>query len=388
MKKFGALLSVLMMSAVMQAQESTSQMSDKNILNHMDLGVNIGTLGIGVDVAVPIGNYVRVRAGYNYMPRFTLHADFSIETSKGGAAKYLEKIKNVDLEKKAAEIGVDLNQPEFKEYKDMFDKFRNVEAKDQVTMDLKPNLHQFKFLVDVMPFKNNKHWSFTTGFFVGPSTIGEACNQDKETLLLEAVTAYNDLYIDYLRNENDFAGHGEVAVLTQLFTSNGIAGVPLGYFEDGKKAMMVPNEDGTVSAELKITKVRPYIGFGYNTHLSRNKKWKLNVDAGVLFRCGKPHIYVDNIYKIDNTPLQGYFDENFIYHHVSGIGFNPDDYYYGDIVRPNEDMTDYDVDQPLQRVDLLNDLHDIPGKVGDMAKTISNLKVYPNVSVTFSYRLF
>ena len=381
-----------MLAAAVQAQESTLQKSDKNILNHMDLGVNIGTVGFGVDVAVPIGNYVRVRAGYNYIPRFTLHSDFSINTSKGGAVKYLEKIKNIDIDKKAAEIGVDLNQPEFKEYRDMFDKFRNVEAKDQVTMDLKPNVHQFKFLVDVMPFKNNKHWSFTTGFFVGNSNIGEAINQDKETLLLEAVTAYNNLYIDYLSNEKNFAGHGEVDKLTQLFTDNGIAGIPLGYFEDGKKAMMVPNADGTVSAELKITKVRPYIGFGYNTHLSRNKKWKLNVDAGVLFRCGKPKVYVDNVYSIDpNAPALLYVDDYSLgfpialpHDNYDIVHYNVDyDYNSGDDSQPM-----YFVDQPLQRVDLLNDLHDIPGKVGDMTKTISNLKVYPNVSVTFSYRLF
>ena len=373
-----------MLTAAVQAQESTSQKADKNILNHMDLGVNIGTVGFGVDVAVPIGNYVRVRAGYNYMPRFTLHSDFSIETSKGGAVKYLEKIKNLDIEKKAAEIGVDLSQPEYQQYKEMADKFRNVEAKDQVTMNLKPNMHQFKFLVDVMPFKNNKHWSFTTGFFVGNSNIGEACSQDKETLLLEAVNAYNNLYVSYCQNGIEGAYHQQ---LNDIFYKNGIAGIPLGYFEDGNKALMVPNEDGTVSAELKITKVRPYIGFGYNTNLSRNKKWKLNVDAGVMFRCGKPHIYVDNVYSIDpNAPAV-------LYDYAFGFP-NPHDNY--DIVHYNVDFKDgiddeslmYIVDQPLQRVDLLNDLHDIPGKVGDMTKTISNLKVYPNVSVTFSYRLF
>ncbi len=31
---------------------------------------------------------------------------------------------------------------------------------------------------------------------------------------------------------------------------------------------------------------------------------------------------------------------------------------------------------------------DIPGKVGDMVHKVKNFKVYPNASVTFSYRLF
>lgn len=391
MKKLGILVLLLSAAAAIQAQDKKSLftcMAQKNILSHMDIGVNVGTVGVGIDVAVPVTNYVRIRAGYNYMPRFTIHSNFPIETSHGDAVKYLEKIKSVDLEKKAAEVGIDLNLPEFKEYKDMSNKFRNVEAKDYVTMNLKPNLSQFKFFVDVIPFKNNRHWSFTAGIFVGSYNIGEACNHDKETLLLEAVTAYNNLYIDYLRNGRSLAGHGEVDKLTELFTENGIAGFPLGYFEDGKKAMMIPNKDGTVSTELKVNKVRPYVGIGYNTSLSRNKRWKLNVDAGVLIRCGKPHIYVDNVYKIDNTALVGYYDDDYNYHHVSGIGFNKDDDYYGDIVRPNLELTDYVVDEPLQHVDLLIDLNSIPGKVGDMTRLISKFKVYPNLSVTVSYRLF
>ena len=380
MKKLGLLLSALILSGAMQAQETVT---DKNIFNHMDLGVNIGTVGIGIEVAVPVSNYVRIRAGYNYMPRFSLHANFPIETRNGGIGKYLEKIKNVDIEKKAAEIGVDLNQPEFRQYKEMADKFSNVERKDNVTMNLKPNMHQFKFLVDVLPFVN-KHWNFTAGFFVGNSDIGDAKNQDKETLLLEAVNAYNQLYINYCQH-----GIGDNIYydkLDDIFYKNGIAGIPLGYFANGNKAMMVPDKDGTVRAEMKITKVRPYVGFGYNTHLSRNKKWNLHVDAGVLFLCGKPKVYVDNVYSIDPNAPAVLYDNSF--------GMPQNNF---DIIHPN---LDYDyisgdksqqmffVDQPLQHVDLMNDLHNIPGKVGDLVKTISNFKAYPNVSVTFSYRLY
>ena len=42
----------------------------------------------------------------------------------------------------------------------------------------------------------------------------------------------------------------------------------------------------------------------------------------------------------------------------------------------------------VQQVDVLHDVEDIPGKVGDMVHKVKNFKVYPNASVTFSYRLF
>ena len=379
MKKLGLLLSALMLSGAMQAQETVT---DKNIFNHMDLGVNIGTVGIGIEVAVPVSNYVRIRAGYNYMPRFSLHANFPIETRNGGIGKYLEKIKNVDIEKKAAEFGLDLNLPEFRQYKEMADKFSNVERKDQVTMNLKPNMHQFKFLVDVLPFVN-KHWNFTAGFFVGNSDIGDAKNQDKETLLLEAVNAYNQLYINYCQ---DGIGGNYHEKLDDIFYKNGIAGIPLGYFANGNKAMMVPDKDGTVRAEMKITKVRPYVGFGYNTHLSRNKKWNLHVDAGVLFLCGKPKVYVDNVYSIDPNAPAVLYDNTFGMPQNNFDIIHPNlDY---DYISGDESQQMFFVDQPLQHVDLMNDLHNIPGKVGDLVKTISNFKAYPNVSVTFSYRLY
>ena len=59
---------------------------------------------------------------------------------------------------------------------------------------------------------------------------------------------------------------------------------------------------------------------------------------------------------------------------------------------PNQSFWLYDKDDPtklLQHVDLVHDLYNMPnGKVRDMVNTISKFKVYPNLSVTFSYRLF
>jgi hypothetical protein len=390
MKKLGIFLLVVSLAADISAQ-------DKNILNHMDVGVNAGTVGIGIDVAVPVGNYVRIRAGYNYMPRFKFHSDFPIETSSGGSIqRFFDKKDKVS----DAVSAYDLDQPEFAMYKDAFNKFLALEQKDfkdYVSMGLQPNLHQFKFLVDVMPFKNNKHWSFTTGFFVGPSNIGSAYNLEGETRLLEAVNAYNTIYVEYLGNFCNLpGGHGEVEMLTSFFKANGVAGFPIGYFDEGSryKAMMVPGEDGTVRAEMEISKIRPYLGLGYNTHLSRNRKWNLNVDAGVLFLCGKPNVYVDNVYSIDVEREKVLYDEY----------DSPWDNY--DIVHPNVNY-DYDIpddpenpqpyfffdkDDPTkfrQHVDLVHDLYNMPnGKVRDMVNTISKFKVYPNLSVTFSYRLY
>ena len=61
-----ALLAVV--SPSVAQEESTSASSDKNILNHLAVGVNIGTPGIGIDVSAPLTRYVAVRGGVNLCP--------------------------------------------------------------------------------------------------------------------------------------------------------------------------------------------------------------------------------------------------------------------------------------------------------------------------------
>ena len=393
MRKFATFLLTLSLSVLTSAQTEkhsiVSVLSQKSILNHMDVGVNVGTTSIGIEAAVPVGNYVRVRAGYHYMPRFTINSSFPVETRGGSFSEsdlnhYMDKMSSITDILEQNGINLD-NYPKERE---LIEKFSGVNLKDNVSMGMKPSMHQFKLLVDILPLKNNKHWSLTTGIFVGPATVGNACNLTKETQLLQAINAYNELYVmsctDEMFSGTDISYKGKR--LKEVFTQMGVAGFPLGTFardikyidqngeeqtaaRKGTKAIMVPSAEGTAHAEMEVSKVRPYIGFGYNTHLSRDKRWRMNVDAGVMFLCGAPKVYVDNVYCIDETHI------------------NPDNEEY-DIVRPNDDWTDYVVDSPLSHINLVRDVQGIPGKVGDLVSVASKFKVYPNATVTFSYRLY
>ena len=65
-----------------QAQDSLSTESwfKKNkVFQNLDLSVTAGTTGIGIDVASKIGDYVQLRAGYEYMPRFQKSLFFPVE---------------------------------------------------------------------------------------------------------------------------------------------------------------------------------------------------------------------------------------------------------------------------------------------------------------------
>ena len=143
--------------------------------------------------------------------------------------------------------------------------------------------------------------------------------------------------------------------------SAGMMGMPLGHFADGDKAMMVPDRNSVAKATMEVSKFRTYVGLGYNTALSPDGKWKLSVDAGVMFWGGKPKVYVDNVYKLDAAADydMGYFDDNWEW-----------------------------VDAEPQRIDLTRDVSDIRGKVGDMVKTVKKFKCLPMVGITISHTLF
>lgn len=48
------------------------------IFNSLAVGVSVGTTGIGIDVASPIGSYLAVRAGISFMPNFTYSTDVDV----------------------------------------------------------------------------------------------------------------------------------------------------------------------------------------------------------------------------------------------------------------------------------------------------------------------
>ena len=53
---------------------------DKNLFNHLSVGITAGTPGIGVDVAMPIGHYVQARAGFATFPKIGVDTDLDINT--------------------------------------------------------------------------------------------------------------------------------------------------------------------------------------------------------------------------------------------------------------------------------------------------------------------
>lgn len=147
MKKKIILLALVAVSLTARAADE----EDKNFFNHLSVGVNLGTPGFGFDVAMPVCDYVQVRAGVSFMP------DIKVKT---------------DLE-----IGCE------------FSSYGGYDIPDEAEIEGKVGFTNGKLLVDIYPFKSSS-FHITAGAYFGSSKVIQAYNT--EDGLLMGVTKYNE----------------------------------------------------------------------------------------------------------------------------------------------------------------------------------------------------
>lgn len=253
--------------------------TDKKIFNHLDASITMGSTGLGIDLAMPIGEIVQVRTGFTFFPHYeqTMHFDVLVgeETDK--------KVQKEKFNKLSAML------------KDMM----GFEVDRTIDMKGKPTMKNFKLLVDVFPFRN-KHWHVTGGVFIGPSTIATAENATYDATSLVSVAVYNQLYdkiIYSYENDEPYMNMGGTDLyaseeLYNKFVKYGKMTMHVGNFNDTNEPYrMVPDANNMVSAKIKVNRVRPYLGFGYGGRLfKRNDTYKVSFDCGAMFWGGTPNV--------------------------------------------------------------------------------------------------
>lgn len=308
------------------------------MFNHLDLGVTLGTTGIGLDAAMPVGDYVKLRTGFEVMPRFNYDMNFGVESFDG--------------------TGTSIDQSTFNRMAEVLYGLTGFKVDQNVTMKGKPTMWNFKFMVDVYPFKNNKHWHFTAGFHWGPSKIAEAVNAQEDSPSLFAVGMYNHIYdVAYadwvldiptpiIETETTGAVYMDPS-MEKTILSMGRMGIPIGKYshdmtdaqgnahKQGETYYMLPNENSMVTVEARTNSFKPYLGVGYEGRLIKgNDNYKIGFDAGLMFWGGTPSIITHD------------------------------------------------------RMDLANDVEDINGKVGDYVKLIKGVKAFPVLNLRITRRIF
>ena len=84
---------ILSLAALMMLLVGSTAAADKNLFNHMSLGLNIGMNGVGIDMGLPMTNYFALRAGYNWFPKLKYSTPVDLKgTAVSGAQTWPDEI--------------------------------------------------------------------------------------------------------------------------------------------------------------------------------------------------------------------------------------------------------------------------------------------------------
>ena len=253
---------------------------DPNIFNHLSAGLTVGSTGVGLDVSTHVTDWVRLRAGIDWMPKFAVPFNFSVTSYNDGA----------------------INGGNFDRLQEIMYDFTKIKVDEKVEMDGTPNFWNLKFLVDVYPWQNDRRWRVTAGFYYGSDKVGHAVNTINEAPSLVAINMFNQMREYFMTTDfietpiwgDMYLPPEQIDVVVGYFANKGEMGIHVGDYKErdanGNTVpyMMKPGEDGKVQAWAMVNRFRPYLGFGFGSQVA--KRLNLDVDLGVMFWGGRPTI--------------------------------------------------------------------------------------------------
>ena len=223
-----------------KAQGADELHAEDGLFNHLSVGLNTGTTGTGIDVAMPVHKLVTVRAGFSGMG--------------WGEIKF-----------KAINTATEITEMQMVEE----DAVKRAQQVDKVELSIKPNFWNFYVLGEVHPF-NNVPFYFSAGLFAGSQNFLHFRNTNEGALgfLYDAnqkVEDYNHLYR----------------------TNYPPVGLKFGDY------VFTADENGNIDVRMKTNAVKPYIGVGFDQHIAKTHRVSLAVDAGLMF-WGSPKFVLNN----------------------------------------------------------------------------------------------
>jgi len=224
------LSAILFTVAGAKAQNADKLHAEEGLLNHLSVGLNTGTTGTGIDVAMPLNKLITVKAGF----------------SGWGIG---------DIKFKAINTAREYTQMQMVE----IDAIKRSQMVDKVELALKPNFWDFYVLAEIHPFKNQPFY-FSAGLFAGSQNFVHFRNTNEGALgfLYDA----NQKVLDYNR----------------VFRTNY---PPIGLkFGD---YIFTADEHGNIDVRMKTNAVKPYIGFGIGQNIAKTHRVSLAFDAGLMF---------------------------------------------------------------------------------------------------------
>lgn len=262
MKKVFALCAVLVLGvSSMSAQDTEKKCCGKcenhiGLFNHLGWDINVGTQGIGIDLAVPITKYLELSVGVNHMPAFTYSTDAKIGHIKGNATDPATGfVYPYDID--GREVHITGNT-------------------ERTTGEAKLSIYPF----------GTKNSLFVVG---GISFGGNRLMKFK---------GYSSAIDDYYNNPNFTDVNGNVIPAS----AKDVIQAEIDKYE------FQFDKEGNTRVEAKARKWRPYVGLGYG-RLIPKKNIGFRVEAGVQLM-GKVKLYQgDREVSVKNAVPEGYDDD-------------------------------------------------------------------------------
>lgn len=354
MRKFLYLLAFL--PCAVFAQSTDYSLDKSHAFEHMEIGATVGSTGVGLDVGFPINKNLKLRGGFSFMPKLSNTGHY--EMKKLGVLQGTDKQIDHKTRRLVQLLG---------EFAESFLGRNDVDS--IVDMERSASYINGKLILDWYPFAK-KNWHFSAGFYVGSRKTVTFCNTDKELATTYAMKAYNKTY-DQVQTldeyEYPFYNFGDISYeldpyvgeyLKDGFKYYGRIGMKVGEFADGSYFYLDPDQNGYLKAEMFVNAFKPYVGFGYDTRIGKDKRWNFGFDAGLLI-WGKPKVYCNGYVGDEKGPTDITYDE---------YGRNP-------IIN-------------RRTVDLLDEVEVTSKVIKKYTKIAHNLPIFPVLEVKLSYNIF
>ncbi len=268
-----ALACIVSASVNAQTEVDFSGKEQTKLFGHLDLGISLGSTGIGVNLTSHINKTLHLRAAFTFLPHITSTTDFTVRSG--------------NYDKNGKWVSSDIN-----EFIDLLEEITGFVVDNKIYMRRQPRLNNFSMMLDVYPF-HKKNWHATVGFYVGNSVVGTAENVTDEMTALVSVGFYNAIYEKVINDEPIYKDAYIDPEIGDRMMEYGRMGIRVGDFvSDGTAYLMEPDENNMVSAKVKVNKFKPYFGVGYSGRLIKgDDRFGIAVDCGLMTWGGTPDIY-------------------------------------------------------------------------------------------------
>ena len=204
---------------------------DNNVFRHYSLNVGVGTTGVTGDLGTMVTNYVGLRGGVDFMPKFTYSTDIDLQY----------------IAQKATGVVVP-GLPEKVAVEGKYDNFTG------------------HALLDLYPIRSSG-FHLTVGAYFGKSDNKLISAYNKENGILKDVADFNNRRGIYAAMPEEY---GQLAA-------------KIGEYN------LTPDDQGNANAYIKVNDIRPYVGIGFGRAVPKSRVG-VQFDLGVQF-WGNPKVY-------------------------------------------------------------------------------------------------